>query len=61
MQHLGTCLGDPSFHLGVLEPNGNWTKGKCPCCGYNPTNAKRKADIAKFNLLTDEELKQNTT
>ena len=34
---------------------GKWRA--CPCCGYRPSPAQGKADLARFNSLTDEEQK----
>eukprot|EP00965_Chrysotila_dentata_P235752 6200937-Pleurochrysis_carterae.AAC.2 len=28
---------------------------ECPCCGYKPTEMKWRADMAKFNKLSDED------
>jgi hypothetical protein len=36
---------------------GKFTKFKCPDCGYSPTQAQAKADLARFNALTDAEQK----
>ena len=30
-------------------------KGCCPECGYKPSAAKRRSDLAQFNAMTDEE------
>ena len=36
---------------------GKFTPFECPECGYKPSAAQAKADLAKFNALTDEEQK----
>ena len=36
---------------------GRFTKFTCPECGYSPSAAKAKADLARFNSLSDEEQK----
>lgn len=45
-----------SFERSLL--GGKFTKFTCPECGYSPTQAKAKADLARFNALTDEEQKE---
>lgn len=37
---------------------GQFTSFTCPDCGYKPTAAQGKADLAKFNALTDVERKE---
>ena len=37
---------------------GKFTRFVCPECGYNPTQAQAKADLARFGALTDEEQKE---
>ena len=34
---------------------GSFTPFECPSCGYKPTAAQAKADLARFKALTDEE------
>ena len=34
---------------------GKFTKFTCPECGYSPTAVQARADLARFNSLTDEE------
>lgn len=34
---------------------GAFTPFECPCCGYKPSAAQAKADLAAFEALTDEE------
>tara|TARA_B110000046_G_scaffold183516_1_gene219765 strand:+ start:741 stop:1991 length:1251 start_codon:yes stop_codon:yes gene_type:complete len=38
-----------------LFNGGKFTKFTCPECGYSPTAAQAKADLARFNSLSDEE------
>ena len=37
---------------------GKFTSFTCPDCGYRPTAAQARADLAKFKALTDEEQKE---
>ena len=37
---------------------GKFTSFKCPECGYNPSAAKAKADLARFNALSDDEQRE---
>ena len=38
-----------------LFNGGKFTKFTCPECGYSPSAAKAKADLALFNAMTDDE------
>ena len=42
------------FSPGVAK-GGAFTKFKCSCCGYNPTETQWRADLKKYNLSSDEE------
>eukprot|EP00965_Chrysotila_dentata_P105966 3499548-Pleurochrysis_carterae.AAC.1 len=42
------------FSPGVAR-GGAFTPSKCPCCDYEPTERKWKADMRKYELLSDIE------
>ena len=37
---------------------GKFTPFECPDCGYKPTAARARADLARFNALSDEEQRE---
>ena len=42
------------FSPGVAR-GGRFTRFKCECCGYNPTEKKWRADMDAYNSLSDDE------
>ena len=47
-------LANAHLSKGLFH-GGTFTKFTCPDCGYSPTQAQAKADLARFNALTDKE------
>ena len=45
------------YSPGVAK-GGGYTRFKCSCCGYSPTEKKWRADLAAWHLLSDEEQEQ---
>ena len=42
------------YDPGVAK-GGRFTGFKCGCCGYQPSEKKWRADLAKWHKMTDEE------